>query len=142
MAAARDAAEAAKAGDEAVVRSEYTAAMRHFSDAIEADPHSAMLFHKRASAHISLGDHAGGARDLSAALEIEPHSIKLLLQRWALKTRLGQSVKLKTPSRSQKCDTQNLKGYCLLSGVCLNLELDAPRMDVRCPPTICALGRA
>lgn len=79
--AALDAAAALRAGDAAFSRSEYVAAVRHFSEAIDADATSAMLLHKRASAHISLGDHAAGARDLSAALELEPSSIQFLLQR-------------------------------------------------------------
>ena len=79
--AALDAAAALRAGDAAFSRSEYFAAVRHFSEAIDADATSAMLLHKRASAHISLGDHAAGARDLSAALELEPSSIQFLLQR-------------------------------------------------------------
>ncbi len=81
LAAALDAAAALRAGDAAFSRSEYFAAVRHFSEAIDADATSAMLLHKRASAHISLGDHSAGARDLSAALELEPSSIQFLLQR-------------------------------------------------------------
>ena len=83
MAAALDAAAALKAGDAAVARSEYTAAVRHFTEAIGADPNSAMLHYKRASAHISLGDQAAGARDLNTALEMDPTSIQILMQRWA-----------------------------------------------------------
>ncbi len=81
--AALDAASALRAGDAAFSRSEYIAAVRHFSEAIDADASSAMLLHKRAAAHISLGDHAAGARDLSAALELEPESIQVLMQRSA-----------------------------------------------------------
>ena len=81
--AALDAASALRAGDAAFSRSEYIAAVRHFSEAIDVDATSAMLLHKRAAAHISLGDHAAGSRDLSAALELEPESIQVLMQRSA-----------------------------------------------------------
>ena len=79
--AALDAAAALVAGDAAVANSEYTAAVKYFTEAIQADPNSAMPHQKRASAHISLGDYAAALRDLSTALELDPTSVKRLLQR-------------------------------------------------------------
>ena len=87
-------ASALRAGDAAFSRSEFIAAVRHFSEAIDVDASSAMLLHKRAAAHISLGDHAAGARDLSAALDLEPESIQVLLQRSASRPVTGPTSAL------------------------------------------------
>ena len=51
---APDAAELLRLGDAAFASGEYTAAVRHYSDAIDADPATPLFYTKRAAAHISL----------------------------------------------------------------------------------------
>ena len=102
-----------KAGDDAVSRSEWTQAIRHYSAALEVwgcgaalkkqfvseeghsqtvlgcqimqvDPNAAPARRKRAKAHAGMGDFKAALRDLGAALELGPKSIAVHLERFAL----------------------------------------------------------
>lgn len=70
-----------KAGDAAVSRGEWTAAVRHYSGAIEADGGAVLAFRKRAKAHSGLGDHRAALRDLGTTLDLDPGSVALHLER-------------------------------------------------------------
>jgi hypothetical protein len=64
---APDAAELLRLGDAAFASGEYTAAVRHYSDAIDADPATPLFYTKRAAAHISLRHQAQALKVCCAA---------------------------------------------------------------------------
>lgn len=51
-----------KLGDASFAAGEYNAAVRHYTDAIDKDPNTALLFTKRAAAHMSLRHQAQALR--------------------------------------------------------------------------------
>lgn len=68
-------------GDAAVSRGEYTAAVRFYTDAIEADPTAALLYTKRAAAYLSLRQHSQALRDLDRAVEADDKYVQGYLMR-------------------------------------------------------------
>ena len=70
-------------GDAAMARGEFTAAVRHYGTAVDADAGSALLRNKRAAASAALGLHRNALRDLDTALELDPGSVQSRLQRCA-----------------------------------------------------------
>lgn len=52
-------------------RGEFTAALRHYSAALEHDSKSTMIYSKRAAAYLGLRQHSQAIRDLTSALEID-----------------------------------------------------------------------
>lgn len=66
-----------------MARGEFTAAVRHYGTAVEADAGSALLRNKRAAASAALGLHRNALRDLDTALELDPGSVQSRLQRCA-----------------------------------------------------------
>jgi len=83
------------AGDAAMSRGDYTAAVAQYGAAVEADGRSALVRAKRAAASAALGLHRAALRDLDIALELDPASVPRRLQRCA---RLRGSA---APSRGQ-----------------------------------------
>ena len=67
-ASAPDAAALLREGDAAFARGEFSGSIRHYTDAIEADPKQALFFTKRAAAYMSLRQHSSALRDLNAAI--------------------------------------------------------------------------
>jgi len=55
-------------GDAAFSRGEFSSSIRHYSDAIDADPTQALFFTKRAAAYMSLRQHSAALRDLNHAI--------------------------------------------------------------------------
>jgi hypothetical protein len=72
FAAASAAVEHLQAGDAALARGELTAAVRHYSAAVELDDNSAMLFAKRAAAYFSLRQNAQARPRAHAQLHRTP----------------------------------------------------------------------
>lgn len=62
-------------------RGEWTAAIRQYTAAIEADDRAVLAYRKRAKAHSGLGDHRAALRDMGSALELDPGSVALHLER-------------------------------------------------------------
>ena len=71
------------AGDAAMSRGDYTAAVQQYGAAVEADARSALVRAKRAAASAALGLHRAALRDLDVALELDPASVPRRLQRCA-----------------------------------------------------------
>lgn len=60
-----------KEGDSQVSRGQYSLAISHYTNALELDPSSALIYNKRAAAHLSLRQHGSAIRDLDRAIEID-----------------------------------------------------------------------
>jgi tetratricopeptide (TPR) repeat protein len=86
-------------GDAAFSRGEFSGSIRHYTDAIDADPSQALFFTKRAAAYMSLRQHSAALRDLDAAIEKDGAFTQGYLHRGKL----------------QRCAAW----WCLLSSVCL-----------------------
>jgi tetratricopeptide (TPR) repeat protein len=68
-ASAPDAAALLREGDASFGRGEFSSSIRHYTDAIDADPAQALFYTKRAAAYMSLRQHSAALRDLDAAIE-------------------------------------------------------------------------
>lgn len=97
-ASAPDAASLLREGDAAFARGEFSSSIRHYTDAIDADPKQALFFTKRAAAYMSLRQHSSALRDLNAAIAADGgftqgylHRGKL--QRWAAAARWWQRAR-------------------------------------------------
>jgi len=60
-----------KKGDQALSNGELTAAVRYYTNAIEADPKSPLPYNKRATAYIQRKENEKALRDLNAAIEAD-----------------------------------------------------------------------
>ena len=56
---------------------QYAKAIATYTKAIEANPHSAVLYANRAAAHIRLENYGSGVADASSAIELDPEYIKV-----------------------------------------------------------------
>lgn len=81
-----------QAGDSAFGRGEYSAAIRHYSDAVERDSNSVLLYTKRAAAHMALKQHAQALRDLDSAVELDASSTTARLHRGKLHRLVGTTT--------------------------------------------------
>lgn len=79
-----DAGHLLKEGDAAFARGEYQNAIRSYTAAIELDPTTALLYTKRAAAHISLRQHAQALNDLDKALDLDNNFTQGYLHRGKL----------------------------------------------------------
>mmetsp|Transcript_29306 Transcript_29306/g.95514 ORF Transcript_29306/g.95514 Transcript_29306/m.95514 type:complete len:495 (-) Transcript_29306:84-1568(-) len=80
----RDAGALLREGDEALRSGNVAAAIRHYGDAISADPESALLYTKRAGAHMQRKDLAAALKDLDRCVELDPKSVSGLFNRGKL----------------------------------------------------------
>mmetsp|Transcript_4267 Transcript_4267/g.12039 ORF Transcript_4267/g.12039 Transcript_4267/m.12039 type:complete len:480 (-) Transcript_4267:132-1571(-) len=83
------ATEKLKAGDSAVAAGHNLAAIRHYTDALDLDPKSSLIFTKRAAAYVNLKKMREAIKDLTQALEIEPRMTQALLTRGKVYRALG-----------------------------------------------------
>lgn len=64
-----------------MARKEFTAAIRIYTQAIEADPKAAIMYTKRAAALAGSGQHSAALKDFDAAIEIDPAAVGGYLHR-------------------------------------------------------------
>lgn len=81
---ALDTGELLKAGDAAFANSEYHAAVRHYTGAIEQSGSMALPYTKRAAAYISLRQASQALRDLNKALELDSSYVQGYIYRGKL----------------------------------------------------------
>jgi DnaJ family protein C protein 7 len=74
----RDAAAEKERGNDALRREDFTAAVEHYTAAIDLWPHDWVFFANRAAAHIKLGEWKAAVADCDEALRLEPNSPKPL----------------------------------------------------------------
>ena len=104
-AAPPNAAALLREGDGAFARGEFSAAVRHYSDAIEADPKQALFYTKRAAAHMSLRQHASALRDLDAAVAADAGFTQGYLHRGKLRRQLCDAA----AARADLAEVERLK---------------------------------
>ncbi|KAI8472987.1 MAG: DnaJ-like protein [Monoraphidium minutum] len=83
-----DAAALLREGDAAFSRGEFSGAIRHYSDAIDADPSQPLFFTKRAAAYISSRQPSAALRDLNAAIGADASFTQGYLNRGKLQRQL------------------------------------------------------
>jgi tetratricopeptide (TPR) repeat protein len=70
-------------------RSDYAAAVRHYSRVLLLDPAHAVAYANRAQAHLNLRDFTAAAADATDALRRDPTHVKSWVRRAAARTALG-----------------------------------------------------
>ncbi|MBI3099186.1 MAG: tetratricopeptide repeat protein [Planctomycetes bacterium] len=73
--------QAARAGDEALIRGDFESALREFNDAIRMAPLNVEAWVGRAAAHLALGRMASAADDFTRAIELDPWQPECFLGR-------------------------------------------------------------
>lgn len=79
-----DAGSHLQAGDQAVSRGEFTAAIKHYSDFITADPKAPLGYTKRAAAYLQQRKNDAALQDLNLALEVDHTFLQGYLHRGRL----------------------------------------------------------
>uniref|UniRef100_A0A061RLF6 DnaJ homolog subfamily C member 3 n=1 Tax=Tetraselmis sp. GSL018 TaxID=582737 RepID=A0A061RLF6_9CHLO len=76
-------------GDKAIAGGQHTAAVRHYSEAIELDPKSPLIFTKRAAAYVGLKKFQQAIEDLTQAILLDAKNLQALLNRGKVHKSLG-----------------------------------------------------
>ena len=100
LAGAGNAGPSLKAGDAAIERGEFGAAVSLFSRAVEEEPRGILPLTKRAAAHGKLGEHAAALQDLTRALQLDNSSTQVLLHRCQLASIGGTLYQLDIGART------------------------------------------
>ena len=68
-------------GDRAFVEEDYTEALKHYTDALRADPSNAQVLESRSHCHIKQQNYVEAAEDASKAIELDPAMAKAYLRK-------------------------------------------------------------